>query len=100
MTGFYENSGLSGSDSRKLNRSGGDASDYIASLRASIDLNQQNSDALAESAIQMAVATGQMSKLGAAQALAALHQKQYADSLQELRQPASGDCERSHDKRS
>lgn len=85
MAGFYENSGLSGPDSRKLDRSGGDASDYIASLRASIDLNKQSSDAIAENSIQMAVATGQMSKLSAARAMAALHQQQYTDSLQELK---------------
>lgn len=84
MKDFYANSGLSSPDRKSLSQSGTDAGSYIASLRESIALKKQDSDAIAENAIQMALATGQMTKLDAARATAALHQQQYADSLKDL----------------
>ena len=88
MSSFNESAGLSAPDSKKLDRSGSDASDFVASLREKIDLQKQDSDAIAENAIQMGVATGQMSKLSAARAMAALHQQQYIDGLKELKEQA------------
>lgn len=89
LADYNERGGLDPATAKGIDRSGGDASDYIASLRASIDLTKQSSDAIAENAIQMALATGQMSKLGAARAMAALRQQQYIDGLKELREQAA-----------
>jgi lambda family phage tail tape measure protein len=86
---FNASSGLSASDSRSLNRSGADAAAYIASLRESIDLRKRDSDSLAENSIQMAMATGQMTKLDAARALASLHQQQYAERMKDLSEQAA-----------
>ncbi|WP_213805759.1 phage tail tape measure C-terminal domain-containing protein [Granulicella sp. dw_53] len=85
MNDFQKSSGLSGQDSKNLNHQGGSANDYIQSLRQSIDLNKQNSSAIAENSIQMAYATGQMTRLNAAQALANLHTQDYADALSKLK---------------
>ncbi|HEV2463542.1 MAG TPA: hypothetical protein VGT04_07045 [Acidobacteriaceae bacterium] len=57
---------------------------YLKNLNDGVAIQKQNADALAESSIQMQVATGQMSKLDAAQAMAALHAQQYAENLKSL----------------
>jgi len=82
---FQKSSGLTASDDDGLKVQGKSAVDYIQSLRASIDLNKQNADAIAESSIAMAVATGQMTRLDAAQAMAAVHTHDYAAALQALK---------------
>jgi hypothetical protein len=58
---------------------------WIASLRAGIDLQKQQANAVAEASLQMAVATGQMSKLDAAQVQANMHTQQYVEAMQDLR---------------
>jgi Lambda phage tail tape-measure protein (Tape_meas_lam_C) len=82
---FFKTNGLSSEATSALTEQGHGANAYIQSLRQSIDLNKQNSTALSESAIQMAVATGQMTKLDAAQAMAAIHAQDYNDALQKLK---------------
>ncbi|WP_433963667.1 phage tail tape measure C-terminal domain-containing protein [Tunturiibacter gelidiferens] len=57
-------------------------------MRETLDLNKQNSDALAQQAIQMGVATGQLTKLDAARMQAALHTQEYNDALKELQDQA------------
>lgn len=89
MSSLQKTSGLSDSDSKKLDDSGKDSVSFIASLRQFIDLNRQNSTALAENSLQMAVATGQMSKLDAARALSAIHQQDYIKGLQQLKDEAA-----------
>ena len=84
LTEFDKTGGLSIGDNKQLDDSGKAAAAYITSLRASIDLNKANSDAIAESSIAMAVATGQMTKLDAAQAMAALHTQMYSEALAKL----------------
>ena len=71
-------------DKTNENKQGQNALAYIQSLRASIDGQKANADAIAKASIQMQVATGNMTKLGAAQALAALHAQEYADALDKL----------------
>jgi hypothetical protein len=82
---FFKSGGLSKSDSDNLSQQGEAARNYIQSLRESIDLQKQNSDAIAESSLKMAVATGQMTKLDAAQLLANIHTQDYNRALQELK---------------
>jgi lambda family phage tail tape measure protein len=92
-TGYFQNftqtSGLLPTDSAKLSSDGKANADWITSLRESIDLTRQNSDAMAEYGIQMAVATGQMTKLEAARATAALHQQEYQQGLKEFNDRAA-----------
>jgi Lambda phage tail tape-measure protein (Tape_meas_lam_C) len=77
--------GLNSDTAKDVNDSGKDSVAYITSLRQSIDLNKENSTTLAENSIQMAVSTGQMTKQAAAYAMAALHQQEYRDGLQKLK---------------
>ena len=82
---FFKSNGLSSDDTSNLKLQGDSANAYIQALRASIDLQKQNGTALAESSIQMAVATGNMTKLDAAQLLANLHTQDYTAALQALK---------------
>lgn len=81
---MVKSQGLSSSDNKQLDDQGKSANAYIQSLRQAIDLQKENSAALAESSIQMAVATGQMTRLDAAQAMANLHTQDYNAALQQL----------------
>lgn len=85
----FTTAGLSPDDSKQLSQSGADQAARITALRQSIDLNKQNSDAIAQSALQMAVATGQMSKLDAARVAATMHTQQYNDALKQLQDQAA-----------
>jgi hypothetical protein len=85
----FKTSGLSADDSKDLSQSGAASLARITAMRQSIELNKQNSDAIAESSLQMAVATGQMTKLDAARVLANMHQQQYTDALKQLQDQAA-----------
>lgn len=63
---------------------GREVSEWLKNLNQGIALNHENADAIAEASLQMAVATGQMSKLDAAQAQAALHAQEYAEYMAAL----------------
>lgn len=84
FSNFTKTSGLSSADSGKISSDGKANADWITSLRESIDLTRDNSNAMAEYAIQMSVATGQMTKLDAARAMAALHQQEYQQGLKQF----------------
>jgi lambda family phage tail tape measure protein len=85
MNEKFKSNGLSSGDNDSINRSGAADLNRITAMRQGLDLTKQNSDALAEFSIQMALATGQMSKMGAAQAIAALHQQQFTDAMKALK---------------
>ena len=84
MKDFYASSGLNKQDTLKLNSDGAANEEWITALRDSIDLTKQNKDTMAEYSIQMAVATGQMTKLDAARATAALHSQEYQNGLKDF----------------
>jgi hypothetical protein len=81
---FNKSNGLSDADNKRTGDAGKAAADYITALRTSIDLNRQNGDAVAEASLKMAVSTGQMTKLDAAQVQANIHTQQYSDLMQRL----------------
>jgi hypothetical protein len=58
--------------------------EYLKNLNEGVAIQKQNAAAFAESSLQMAVATGQMSKLDAAQIQAQLHADEYNDTLTSL----------------
>jgi hypothetical protein len=70
--------------SAKPEASDRDASEYLKNLNEGIAIRRQAADSIAELSIQMAVATGQMGKLDAAEAVAALHADQYQKSIDAL----------------
>jgi lambda family phage tail tape measure protein len=84
----YRTNFLSGHDSKSLSEAGNASSARITAMRQGIDLNKENSAAIAESSLQMAVATGQISKMDAARVMATMHQQQYADALEQLQDQA------------
>jgi hypothetical protein len=69
-----------------LQQQGKGAADYLKNLNESIALQHANADAIAEASLKMAVMTGQMSKLDAAQAEAALHAQEYKDAIEAIDQ--------------
>lgn len=75
---------LAAQDTGAMREQGRQAAQYLDNLNRGIDLQRQNASAVAEASIQMAVATGQMDKLSAAQALAALHTQEYRDAMDHL----------------
>jgi hypothetical protein len=75
---------LSSDDSKSLSQQGNGANAYITSLRESIALNKQNADSIAAASLQMAVQTGRMTQLNAAQVLATTHTADYKEALQDL----------------
>jgi hypothetical protein len=79
---------LSPDANNQISQSGAGSLARITALRQSIDLNKQNSDVIAQQAIQMGVATGQLTKLDAARMQAAIHTQEYTDALQELKEQA------------
>ena len=83
---IFKDGGMSAADSNNLSEQGKATSDWITSMREGINLRKQNSTSLAENSIQMAVATGQMTRLDAAQATANLHTQDYTDALALLKQ--------------
>ncbi len=85
----FKTNGLSSNDSKSLDDAGKASLARITAMRESITVNKQDSDAIAESSLQMAVATGQISKMDAARVLATMHQKQYTDALQQLQDQAA-----------
>lgn len=84
----FKTNGLSSADSKSLGEAGAASRARITAMSESIKLNKQNSDAIAEASLQMAVATGQISRMDAARVQATIHQKQYADGLQLLKDQA------------
>ena len=85
---FYKSNGLSDGDSKSLNDAGKSSLARITAMSQTIALSKQNSDAIAESSLQMAVATGQMTRLDAARVVATMHLKQYSDALTQLQDQA------------
>ena len=57
---------------------------YLRSLKQGVDIREKASNQLAEYSIRMAVASGQMTRMDAAEAMAALHADQYRDALEKL----------------
>ncbi|MCU1251534.1 MAG: hypothetical protein JWQ49_4563 [Edaphobacter sp.] len=86
---FFKTNGVSSGDNKSLDEAGKASLARITAMRQSIELNKENSDAIAESSLQMAVATGQITRMDAARVLATMHQKQYADALAQLQDQAS-----------
>jgi hypothetical protein len=68
-----------------IQKQGQATAEWLKNLNAGSDIQRQNADAMAEASLQMAIATGQMSRLDAAQAQAQLHAQEYADTLQDLK---------------
>ena len=64
--------------------------EWIKALRESMTLSKRNADAMAESSIQMGFATGQLTKLDAAQQIANLHSAQYAAQMAALQDSRDG----------
>lgn len=58
--------------------------EYLKNLNEGVSIQKQNAAAFAESSLQMALATGQMTKLDAAQIQAQLHTDEYNDTLTSL----------------
>ncbi|RZU39326.1 tail tape-measure protein [Edaphobacter modestus] len=87
---FYKTNGLSTADNTSLTAAGKASNERIQALREAIDLQKQFSDAQAESSIQMQAATGNMTKLDAAQAMVNLHTSQYNDAIAQLQAQRQG----------
>jgi hypothetical protein len=75
---------LSRGDNGEMASQGRDVADWLNNLNQGIALNSENATAMAEASLQMAVATGQMSKLDAAQEKAALHTQEYTAAMEDL----------------
>jgi hypothetical protein len=67
-----------------VDQQGKAAAEWIKNLREGATAQTQTGDAIAEAALKMQVATGQMSKLDAAQVLATMHTQQYTAQMQAL----------------
>ncbi len=76
---------LSRGDTGAMKEGGRDAAEFLKSLDAQITLQKASDNAYAEAAIRMAEATGQMSKLDAATAQAALHTQEYGEYLDSVK---------------
>ncbi|HTF67028.1 MAG TPA: phage tail tape measure C-terminal domain-containing protein [Edaphobacter sp.] len=85
LNDFNKSSGVSGTDQESIKVQGSSALQYVQALRESIELQKQNASAIAESSLEMAVATGQMTRLDAAQVAANLHTQEYNAALKELK---------------
>ncbi len=81
---FFKTAGVSADDNAQLTAAGKATNDWITSLRAGFDAVNANKTAISENSIQMAVATGQMTRQDAALALAALNTDTYTASLAKL----------------
>lgn len=84
MNEAIKSQGLSPDDQKSLSQHGSADAARITALSQGLALTQQNADALAQFSIQMALSTGQISKMDAAQATAALHRQQYTDAMEKL----------------
>jgi hypothetical protein len=71
-------------DLPELKDQGKAATEYLKNLNDGIMLQRQNANAIAEAALQMALMTGQVGKLDAAQAQAALHAKEFNEQMQDI----------------
>jgi hypothetical protein len=80
------NMDLGKGDTSSMQQSGRAASEYLKTLNQGIALQHANADAIAEASLQMEVATGRISRLGAAQAQAALHAQEYRDAISAIDQ--------------
>jgi hypothetical protein len=65
---------------------GRDVTDWLKNLNQGISLSHENADAMEEASLKMAEATGQISKLDAAQLQAALHTKLYTAAMDDLQE--------------
>ncbi len=82
--GMSDRFDLSRGDNPEMKEQGRAAVEYLKNLQEQIGAQRQNASAIAEASIQMAVATGQMSKWDAAQAQAALHTQEFQQAMQRL----------------
>lgn len=82
---MFKTAGVSSDDNNSLTKSGASTNAWITSLRAGFDAVNANKTAIAESSIQMALMTGNMSKMDAAQALSTLHLQEYNEQLVKLK---------------
>jgi hypothetical protein len=79
---------LSGDDNNQLNQAGAGSAARIAAMRQSIDLNKENSDLIAQQALDMSVSTGQISRMDAARQQATIHTNEYTAALEKLQEQA------------
>ena len=66
------------------------AASWLKNLNEGVAIQKANADALAEQALQMGIATGQMTRLDAAQVQASLHTQEYTEALRTLQQNRAG----------
>ena len=71
-------------ETRPASEQGKAAAGWLKNLNQGVTIQKANADALAEQSLQMAVATGQISRLDAAQVQAQLHTQEYTEALQQL----------------
>lgn len=93
---FFKTAGVSADDNNALTQAGKATADWVTSLTTLREVGKQNSDMLAESSIQMALATGNMTKHDAAVAMAALPTQQYTDALKQLQEQQEAIANNSH----
>jgi hypothetical protein len=86
LTSIGQTSDLSKGDTGFLEGQGKSAVDYLKNLQEQVQVGRENAQALAEQALQMAVATGRMSQLDAATVAARMHAADYQDTLDGLQQ--------------
>ena len=67
-----------------LSEQGRAVTQWLSNLNRASDIQQANADALAEQSLQMAIATGHISRMDAAQVQARLHTQEYTDALKQL----------------
>jgi hypothetical protein len=85
-TSSYGGNDLSKSDEPLMRSQSSATVEYLKNLNEGVAIRRQSADAIAEMSIGMQVATGQMSKLDAAEAVAALHAQQYTGALEKLQE--------------
>ncbi|MGF7180384.1 hypothetical protein [Tunturiibacter psychrotolerans] len=83
-----KNNFLSTDDNNQLNQAGNGSAARIAAMRQSIDVNKENSDLIAQQAIDMQLATGQISRMDAARQQATIHTNEYTAALEKLQAQA------------
>ncbi|HMH14678.1 MAG TPA: phage tail tape measure C-terminal domain-containing protein [Edaphobacter sp.] len=83
---FFKSSGLSSDDNFQLNQSGKSTAAWIQAISQGAEASKANANQMAEASIQMALATGQMTKQDAALASATLHTQEYTDALAKLQE--------------
>jgi hypothetical protein len=77
---------LSKGDTSAMQEQGRAAAEYLKNLNTGIALQHANANAIREASIQVDLMAGRMSKLDAAQAMAAVHAQEYRDAVNAIDQ--------------